>query len=57
MNNVLVDRDSVQRVIDYISQNEEEDYRLCQEEEWTDEQLSHHIYAFVKQLQDCIDAQ
>jgi hypothetical protein len=54
---VLVDRADLQRIVNYILQNEEEDYRLCQDEEWTEEQLSHHIYAMVKQLQDCIDSQ
>ena len=57
MATALVDRETLQRVIDYIKQNESDDFEQCKDEDWTDEQLDQHIYALASQLQDCIDAQ
>lgn len=57
MENVLVKRSDLQKVIDYIMQNEEQDFRQCQAEDWTEEQLENHIFAVALNLQVMIDSQ
>lgn len=57
MDNVLVDRKTLQRVIDYVTQNEEQDFQQCQREEWTEDQLENHVFSLALNLQTLIDNQ
>ena len=57
MENVLVSKEDLQKVIDYIMQNEERDFVQCQSEDWTEEQLENHVFAVALNLQTMIDNQ
>ena len=57
MDNVLVSKEVLQKVIDYLWYDEEKDYAACLDADWTEEDTEQHIYSSLKQLQDCINDQ
>ena len=57
MENVLVSKEELQKIVDYIMQNEEQDFLHCQSEEWSEEQLENHVFAVALNLQLMIDNQ
>jgi hypothetical protein len=57
MENVLVSKEELQKVVDYIMQNEEQDFLQCQNEEWSEDQLENHVFAVALNLQLMINNQ
>jgi hypothetical protein len=57
MNNVLIPKDVLQKVIQYLWVDEQDDYEECVFNDWSKEDLEEHIFCLIKQLQDCIDDQ
>jgi len=57
MENVLVPKEVLQKLLDYVRVNEEDDYEECVFYDWSKEDLEKHIFVSVKQLQDCVDNQ
>jgi len=57
MNNVLIPKDVLQKVIQYLWIDEQDDYEECVFNDWSKEDLEEHIFCLIKQLQDCIDDQ
>lgn len=57
METVLVNKNELQSVIDYIMQNEEQDFLQCQSEGWDEGQLENHVFAVALNLQIMIDNQ
>jgi len=57
MENVLVPKEVLQKLLDYVRVNEEDDYQECVFNDWSKEDLEKHIFVSVKQLQDCVDSQ
>lgn len=49
---ILVDFKALHRVLNYIMDDEERDYLECKEIfDWTEEQLSQHVYVSLVQLE------
>jgi hypothetical protein len=57
MNNVLIPKNVLQKVIQYLWVDEQDDYEECVFNDWSKEDLEEHIFCLIKQLQDCIDDQ
>lgn len=57
MTTTTVNTETLQRLLDYIGPDEARDYAECAASDWTDEQLSHHAYALIMELQDLINNQ
>jgi len=57
MTTTTVTTDTLQRLLDYIGEDEARDYAECAASDWTDEQLSQHAYALIMELQELINAQ
>lgn len=57
MNTVLVPKDVLQKVIQYLWVDEQDDFEECVFNDWSKEDLEQHVYSSIKQLQDCIDDQ
>ena len=57
MNTVLVNKETLKKLLDYIAEDEARDYEECQAMEWSESELSRHAYALIQELQDCINAQ
>jgi N-acetylglutamate synthase/N-acetylornithine aminotransferase len=55
MNNVTVDRATLERILSYVIANEAEDYEDCEREEWTPEELKNHVYHLAQDLANKID--
>lgn len=57
METVTVNKETLQKLLDYIGPDESRDYQECAEMEWTDEQLENHAYALILELQELINNQ
>jgi len=57
MNTATVNRDTLQKLLDYISADEARDFEECEAMGWTAEELDNHAHALIQELQDCINAQ
>ena len=57
MNTVLVNKETLQKVIDYIAEDEARDYEECLAMEWSENELRNHAYALIMEIQDSINAQ
>lgn len=57
MDNVLVNKETLQKLLDYMSESEARDFEECQAMEWSESELSNHAFALIQELQDCIHAQ
>ena len=57
MSTVLVPKDVLQKVIQYLWIDEQDDYEECVFNDWSKEDLEQHIFSSIKQLQDCVDDQ
>ena len=51
MSKVLVDVEALKRVLNYIIDDEEHDYLECEASEWSEEELKHHVYISLLQLE------
>lgn len=51
MSKVLVDVEALKRVLNYIMDDEEHDYLECEENGWSEQELKHHIYMSLLQLE------
>ena len=57
MNTVLVNKETLQKLIDYIAEDEARDYEECLAMEWSESELRNHAYALIMEIQDFINAQ
>ena len=57
MNTVLVNKETLQKLLDYIGPEESKDFEECQSMEWSESELKNHAFSLVQELQDCINAQ
>jgi hypothetical protein len=57
MNTVLVNKETLQKLIDYIAEDEARDYEECIGMEWSESELKNHAYALIMEIQDFINAQ
>ena len=57
MDNVLVNKETLQKLLDYMSESEARDYEECKAMDWEDSELSNHAFSLIQELQDCINAQ
>jgi hypothetical protein len=57
MSTVLVPKEILVKVLQYLWVDEQDDYEECVFMDWSKEDLENHIFSFVKQLQDCVDDQ
>jgi hypothetical protein len=48
---VIVDAEALKRVLNYIMDDEEHDYLECEASGWTKEELKHHVYMSLTQLE------
>jgi hypothetical protein len=51
MTKVLVDAEALKRVLNYIIDEEAEDYRQCEIDGWSYDELKHHIYMSIERLE------
>lgn len=54
---VLVNKETLQKLLDYIGPSESDDYEECVANDWSEEQLSNHAYALIIELQESINNQ
>jgi hypothetical protein len=52
MTKILVDAEALKRVLNYMLDEEADDYQECVESDWTDEQLQKHIYISLVRLEN-----
>lgn len=57
METVLVNKETLQKLLDYIGPDEARDYEECSANEWSEAELANHCYALITELQDCINTQ
>jgi hypothetical protein len=57
MDNVLVNKETLQKLLDYMSESEARDFEECQAMKWSESELSNHAFALIQELQDCINTQ
>jgi hypothetical protein len=58
MNSVLVPKEVLEKVLDYLWEDEQKDYQECASNpDWSEKDLEQHIFSFIKQLQDCVNDQ
>jgi hypothetical protein len=57
MTTATVNRDTLQKLLDYVSEEEARDFEECQSMGWTTEELEHHAHKLIQELQDCINDQ
>lgn len=58
MSTVLVPKNVLEKVLDYLWEDEQKDYQECAfNSDWSEKDLEQHIFSFVKQLQDCVNDQ
>ena len=57
MDNVLVNKETLPKLLDYMSESEARDYEECKAMDWEDSELSNHAFSLIQELQDCINAQ
>jgi hypothetical protein len=57
MNTVLVNKNTLQKLLDYIAEDEARDYEECLAMEWSESELKNHVYALIMEIQDSINAQ
>jgi len=57
MDNVLVPKEVLQKLLYYVWDAEEHDYAECESSGMSKEGLEAHAYSLIKQLQDCINDQ
>lgn len=55
MQTVLVNKETLQKLLDYIGPSESDDYEECASSDWSEEQLSNHAYALIIELQETIN--
>jgi len=57
METVLINKETLQKLLDYIGPDEARDYEECIANEWSKAELANHAYALITELQDCINTQ
>lgn len=56
MQTATVNKETLQKLLDYVSESEARDYEECAAMEWSESELGNHVYTLVQKLQACIDA-
>lgn len=57
MTTATVNRETLQKLLDYISADEARSFEECQATGCTAEELENHAHNLIQELQDCINAQ
>lgn len=57
MTTTTVNTDTLQKLLDYIGEDESRDYAECAASDWTPEQLENHAYTLIMELQNAINDQ
>jgi hypothetical protein len=57
MDTVIVNKATLQKLIDYMIDDELRDYEECLDMEWPKKELENHAYALIKELQKSIDGE
>lgn len=56
METVTVNKETLQKLLNYIGPEEHADFEECLLNDWGHEELQHHAYTLIQKLQACIDA-
>lgn len=56
METVTVNKETLQKLLDYVSESEARDYEECAAMEWSEAELKNHAYALILELQSVINA-
>ena len=57
MDTVTVNKATLQKLIDYMIDDEIRDYEECLDMEWPTKELENHAYSLIKELQKSIDGE
>jgi hypothetical protein len=57
METVLVNKDTLQKLLDYIEPDEYRNFEECQSMGWSKKELENHAFSLIQELQDCINSQ
>ena len=57
MTTATVNRETLQKLIDYMWQDESKDFEEYRAMEWTEEELEKHVFSLLVELQSFLDAQ
>lgn len=57
METVTVNKQTLQKLLDYISESESRDYEECAAMEWSEAELENHAYALILEIQSSINSQ
>jgi hypothetical protein len=57
MKTTTVKTETLQKLLDYIGPEEARDYEECIASEWGQEELKHHAYALILEIQNSINNQ
>ena len=57
MDTVLVDKNTLQKLLDYVAYDESMNFEECIGMGYDEKQLENHAYSLIKQLQDSINSQ
>lgn len=57
MTPATVNRDTLQKLLNYMSDDEARDFEECKSMDWTPEELQNHAHTLIQELQNCLDAQ
>ena len=57
MTTATVNRETLQKLIDYMWQDESKDFEEYRAMEWTEEELEKHVFSLLVELQNFLDAQ
>jgi hypothetical protein len=56
METVTVNKETLQKLLDYVSESEALDYDECVAMEWSELELEKHAYSLIMELQNIINA-
>jgi hypothetical protein len=57
MTTISVNKETLQKLLDYIEPNESKDFEECIASEWSEAELEHHAFNLIRELQDSINSQ
>ena len=56
METVTVNKETLQKLLDYVSESEARDFEECAAMEWSEAELENHAYSLILELQNIINA-
>lgn len=57
METVLVNKETLQKLLDFIGPEESKDFEKCFLSDWPEHELEQHAFKLIQELQDCINTQ